>query len=93
LGTVLQNLCDYDGAKSLFEKALQSNEKNFGKNHPSTARTYSNLALVLQDLGEYQKALELSGKSLAILKRVLPEGHPNIKIVSEIYQSIKNKIK
>jgi hypothetical protein len=35
---------------------LISDEKNFGEEHPSTARTYSNLALVLKALGEYEKA-------------------------------------
>ena len=55
-------------------------------------RLQNNLALVLKDLGDYEKAWELSGKSLRILQKVLPQRHPNIKIVSDIYESIKNKM-
>ena len=92
LATVLQDLGDYEGAKSLLEKALSSAEKNFGPEHPTTAVRYSNLALVLKDLGDYEGALKLSEKSLRIVQKVLPQGHPHIKIVSDIYQSIKQQI-
>jgi tetratricopeptide (TPR) repeat protein len=93
LALVLQDLGDYEGAKGLLEKALRSDEKNFGPDHPSTARSYSNLATVLQDLGDYEGALELSGKALCIFQKALPQGHPYIKTVSDIYQSIKQLVK
>ena len=38
----------------LLKKAVASDEKNFGKDHPTTAIRYSNLAAVLQDLGDYE---------------------------------------
>jgi hypothetical protein len=44
LALVLKDLGDYNGAKGLLEKALISAEKNFGKEHPTTAVSYSNLA-------------------------------------------------
>ncbi len=47
LAMVLQDLGDYEGAKDLMEKAVISYEKNLGKDHPTTAGSYSNLALVL----------------------------------------------
>ncbi len=53
----------------------------------------NNLGLVLQDLGDYDGALKLSGKALGIFQIVLPSGHPNIKTVSDIYQSIEDKLK
>ncbi len=56
LATVLRDLGDYDGAKTLFEKAKNSDEKNFGVDHPNTAVRYSNLALALKDLGDYDEA-------------------------------------
>ena len=89
LATVLQDLGDYEGAKKLLEKALRSDEKNFGAEHPTTAVSYSNLATVLKNLGDYERALEISARSVGIFQKVLPEGHPHIKIVSDIYQSIK----
>ena len=92
LGLRLKNLGDYQGARTLLEKAMASDEKNFGKDHPSTAIRYSNLALVLQALGNYEGALELSAKSITIFRKALPAGHPNIKTVEEIYESIKEKL-
>lgn len=89
LALVLQDLGDYEGAKKLLEKALRSDEKNFGAEHPTTAVSYSNLATVLKNLGDYERALEISARSVGIFQKVLPEGHPHIKIVSDIYQSIK----
>jgi hypothetical protein len=52
----------------------------------------NNLALRLKDLGDYAGALELSAKSLAILKKTLPEGHPNIQTAQSNYDSIKAKL-
>jgi len=93
LATVLKDLGDYEGAKKLLEKAMRSAEKNFGADHPTTAVRYSNLATVLKDLGDYEGALELSAKALGIFRKALPQGHPYIKTVSDIYQSIKEQLK
>ena len=92
LALVLCDLGDYEGAGGLLEKALASDEKNFGKDHPNTARSYSNLATVLCNLGDYERALSFSKKSVEIFKKCLPEGHPNIKIVCKIYDGIKQQI-
>jgi tetratricopeptide (TPR) repeat protein len=92
LATVLKALGDYTGAKELLQKAMISAEKNFGKEHPTTAVRYSNLATVLQDLGDFEQALELSDKSVKIFNKTLPKGHPNIEIVKNIYNSIKQQI-
>ncbi|MCO6491153.1 MAG: tetratricopeptide repeat protein, partial [Phaeodactylibacter sp.] len=64
LATVLQDLGDYQGARELLEKAMRSDEQNFGAEHPTTAVRYSNLATVLQDLGDYQGARELLEKAM-----------------------------
>ncbi|MCD6135349.1 tetratricopeptide repeat protein, partial [Candidatus Bipolaricaulota bacterium] len=92
LAMVLKALGDYAGAKDLLEKAMISNEKNFGPEHPTTAVRYSNLATVLQDLWDYKDALVLSKKSVKIFKKSLPEGHPNIKTVCEIRDGIKKQM-
>ena len=59
---------DYTGARKLLEKAMSSAEKNFGPDHPTTAVRYSNLAMVLKGIGDYEPALALSEKSLTILQ-------------------------
>ena len=64
LALVIQSLGDYSGAKELFEKAMRSDEKNFGVDHPTTSVSYSNLATVLQDLGDYSGAKELLEKAI-----------------------------
>jgi hypothetical protein len=37
----------------------------------------------------YEKALEFSKEAMRIFTSALPEGHPNIKMVTDIYNSIK----
>ncbi|MET3129409.1 tetratricopeptide (TPR) repeat protein [Arcicella rosea] len=64
LSLVLQDLGDYKEAKHLLEKALISDEKNFGADHPSTAKIYSNLATAHQALGDYVEAKALLEKAL-----------------------------
>jgi hypothetical protein len=53
----------------------------------------NNLALVLSNLGDYKGALELSGKALRIVQKVLPAGHPYIQTVSNNYQFYKDRMK
>ncbi|MDX2284354.1 MAG: tetratricopeptide repeat protein [Bacteroidia bacterium] len=77
LATVLQDLGDYVGAKALLEKALASDEHNFGELHPITAVRYSNLAVVLQALGDYAGAKALLEKALASDERTFGALHPS----------------
>ncbi len=76
LALVLQDLGDYEGAKALLEKALASDEQNFGEAHPTTAVSYSNLALVLKALGDYEGAKALLEKALASDEQNFGEAHP-----------------
>jgi tetratricopeptide (TPR) repeat protein len=77
LAIVLQDLGDYSGAKALLEKAMLSNEANFGENHLTTVISYSNLALVLQDFGDYAGAKALSEKVMISDEANFGENHPN----------------
>lgn len=77
LAIVLQALGDYYGAKALLEKALHSDEKKYGKNHPNTAISYSNLATALQALGDYAGAKVLLEKALHSDELNFGENHPN----------------
>ncbi len=60
---------------------MASDEKNFGVDHPTTAVRYSNLALVLKDLGDYSGAKALLEKAIQVFEKSLPDGHPYIQIV------------
>lgn len=80
LAFVLKYLGDYQGAKTLLEKAVTSNEKNFGQDHPSVANSYSNLATVLQDLGDYEGAKALLEKAMHSDEKNLGQDHPSTAI-------------
>ncbi|MCP4134771.1 MAG: ATP-binding protein, partial [bacterium] len=77
LALVLQDLDDYEGAKTLLEKAMLSDEQNFGPEHPTTALRYSNLANVLQDLDDYEGAKTLLEKAMLSDEQNFGTEHPN----------------
>ena len=64
LAAALQDLGDYNGARTLLEKAVDLTQKKYGPNHPATGITYSNLATVLRDLGDYSGARTLLEKAV-----------------------------
>ena len=55
---------------------MRSDEQNFGPEHPTTAVRYSNLALVLQDLGDYAGAKELLEKAMRSDEQNFGPEHP-----------------
>jgi tetratricopeptide (TPR) repeat protein len=67
---------DYAKALEYNGKALAIRERVLGKEHPSTAKTYNNMALVYRDQGDYTKALEYYRKANAVFLSVLGEEHP-----------------
>lgn len=77
LGRVLTALGDYAKAKELFEKAVRSAEMKVGKEHPTTAVFYSNLALVFQDIGDYKAAKDLLEKVVRSDEINFGPEHPN----------------
>ncbi len=52
-------------------------EKVLGTEHPDTAATYNNIALVYDSQGDYSKAREWYHKALAICEKVLGTEHPS----------------
>jgi tetratricopeptide (TPR) repeat protein len=77
----------------LLEKAKDSDEKNFGEEHPTTAVRYSNLATVLQDLGDYEGAKKLLEKAYKVYFTQLGDLHPSTKIIKSNLDSVKRRIK
>jgi tetratricopeptide (TPR) repeat protein len=75
LGRTLQAIGDYARAKDLLAMAIQSDEKNFGENHPYTAVRYSNLALIFRDLGDYVNAKSLLEKAVSANEANFGENH------------------
>lgn len=60
------------------EKALKIKEEKLGKEHPSTAATYSNLALVCNKKGDHDRAIELYKNALNVFERKLCKDHPEM---------------
>ena len=52
-------------------------EKVLGEEHPYTADSYNNLAMVYYSQGRYKEAEELYKKALLIREKVLGEEHPD----------------
>ncbi len=46
---------EYEKALEWYDRALKIREKVLGKEHPDTAITYHNIALVYSDLGSMEK--------------------------------------
>jgi hypothetical protein len=55
----------------LYLKALEINEQTLGRDHPTTAGVYSNLALILDVQGKHAEAEPLHRKALLIRDRVV----------------------
>src|SRR5207253_484236 len=70
-------LAAYAQARPLFERALAIREKTLGPEHPDTATSLHNLALLLKGQGDLVGARALYDRALAIREKVLGPEHPD----------------
>ena len=81
----------FTAARHAYSRVLASDEKSFEPGHPSIARSQSNLAAVLQDLGQLEEARDLLRKSYtASLERYRPD-HPGTKTFKGNLKSLPGK--
>jgi tetratricopeptide (TPR) repeat protein len=73
-------LAAFAQARPLHEQALAIREKTLGPEHPDTATSLNNLALVLKDEGDFAGARPLYERALAIDEKVLGPEHPETAI-------------
>jgi tetratricopeptide (TPR) repeat protein len=64
-------------ARPLCERSLAIFEKVLGQDHPNFASSLTNLADLLQNLGEHEASRQLYERSLAIREKVLGPDHPS----------------
>jgi tetratricopeptide (TPR) repeat protein len=64
-------------ASELWSKVLAINETNLGPEHPDTATSLNNLAMLYRSLGRYGEAELLLRRSLAIREKALGPEHPD----------------
>jgi tetratricopeptide (TPR) repeat protein len=62
---------NYAKAEPLYQRSLAIREKALGPEHPSTATSLNNLALLYDSMGDYAKAEPLYQRSLAIREKAL----------------------
>lgn len=93
LALVLQDLGDYQGAKLLLEKALKSDEANYGEKHPTTAVPYHNYGTLLDAMNEPCEGLKWCQKAYQIFYNHLGTSHPNTQTVKSWVDSLTEKCK
>ncbi len=71
---------NYNKARYLVEKALETALKNFGDNHYIVSRYQSNLALIYKDLGDLSKARNLLEKAVVLDRKNFGESHFSVAI-------------
>ena len=80
LGFVLLRLEDLSYARVILEKAIRSDSKNYGKDHPITTMHINNLALVIDHQGDPRTAKRLLEKALRNDEKNLGLWHPHTAI-------------
>ena len=91
VGTHHQNHGRYMLAKGAMERSLREAEASYEPGHPSIAVSQSNLALVLQDLGELAEARDLLRKAYRSLHDKLGPNHPNTRKVLGNLRSVEGE--
>jgi tetratricopeptide (TPR) repeat protein len=75
-GSALQHAGDLGAARPWYERALGVRERVLGPDHPDTAASLNNLAILLRAQGELAAARPLFERALEINERVLGPDHP-----------------
>jgi tetratricopeptide (TPR) repeat protein len=90
-GHYLNDHAQYEQAKPLLERALAIHEQVLGSNHPDTASSLNNLAVLYYSQGDYERAKPLLARTLAIDEQVLGSNHPHtaasLNNLAELYRS------
>jgi tetratricopeptide (TPR) repeat protein len=77
MGFILCDAGHYEEAHECYKKAIEISERLFGKDHPDTAVSYSNIAGFYLYKGKYDKALEWHEKALVLREQLLGKNHPD----------------
>src|SRR5260370_1130741 len=88
VGWYLDDRARYREAEPLLKRALAIREQQLGPQHPDTASSLNNLALLYRAQGKYEQAEPLLKRALAICEQQLGSEHPNTAIARENYISL-----
>jgi tetratricopeptide (TPR) repeat protein len=76
-GYYLDDRARYREAEPLYKRALTISEQQVGAEHPDTATSLNNLALLYKNQGKYEDAEPLYERALAIKEQQLGADHPS----------------
>lgn len=68
---------DLAAARPYYERALAVRERVLGPDHPDTATSLNNMAILCYYEGNLPAAADLMRRALAIWEKVLGPGHPD----------------
>ncbi len=77
-GMIMATLAQYDKAIEYYEKALDSNLKTYGTDHPDVATGWNNLGSVWNSKADYDLAIEYFEKALSSDLKTLGPDHPSV---------------
>ncbi len=78
LGRLLSEQGKFAEAAETYREALKIHSKLYGEDHPFTAASISNLAVMLHELGDYQGSELFSRKALALRIKLFGDEHPDV---------------
>jgi serine/threonine protein kinase len=78
LGRLMSEQGKFAEAAENYREALAIHRKLYGAEHPSTAASMNNLAVMLHELGDYQGAEALSREALQLRRKLLGAEHPDV---------------
>jgi len=65
-------------ARELYERALEITIKLRGRVHYHVATLQNNIAVILKQTGEFEKAIEMYNAALVLRKHLNGKDHPNV---------------
>jgi tetratricopeptide (TPR) repeat protein len=68
---------DFVQSRTISERVLALREKSLGPDHPDTATSLNNLAVLLRTVGDFAAARPLYERALAIREKILGSDHPD----------------
>jgi len=77
-GLYLKSHALYALAEPLYQRALSIRERQLGPDHPDTAQSLNNLAVLYWSQGKYEQAEPLYQRALSIREQQLGPDHPNM---------------
>jgi tetratricopeptide (TPR) repeat protein len=83
---------EYDKALAYYQKSLNIKEKVYGENHPSTATSYNNIAILYYTIEDFKNAYKYMKWAVEVWSVVLPASHPDLKDSIEGLEVIKSKL-